>query len=493
MMIMATQQEIVIYLKAQGDNETIAKIKRIEQSMKQLERSMLQGKASIQTYASGMGVLEKKMTTVSSAARVIVDSQNEAKQAIINQQKAMQKLQSTIKRVQNLMMQFGLNMLFAGIMIKTTFQKVAKTTIDTFMKINAGASPAGTAIIGMGAAFEFLKYSVGEAIGQALLPFLPLVMSIIENIADWVQQNQSLVAGLILGGIALGTFLFLFGQFVLMMSPVLGVLSEIIAILGTSGLTAALAGLGPIMWALIAIIIVFAAMWITNFNGIQEFVKKFIDSVFALFDSLFKDVEQIIAGFMEIIDGIMTGDWKKIVSGILAVVKGFVSSFIKITLFLINSVIDIQFFLVTGFIKIFGTILSIAIGFATNLANIFMTPLNMIIDAINAISNYFGMGNVFSRISFDSSALEGFVQGFTNSVADLMTIGKDAFMTSIGMGSALPQTYEKVDKAVDYAIGAINVYIAGTVTDSNAKQLGNEAGKSMAETLFNYHNAGVTA
>lgn len=406
-------------------------------------------------------------------------------------EKQLRQLQSTTARVQNLMMQFGLNMLFTGMMIKKTFQQIAKSTVDTFMKISAGATPGSQAIMAVGAAFEYLKYSIGDAIGQALLPLLPVVLDLIERFADWVQQNQELVAAIVIGAIVFGTLLMLLGQLLLVLTPVFNLITMLIGPAGMLGLKASILALAPTLAILGAAFLVFALLWITNFNNIQDHVKKFIDQFFALFSSLFEDVAQIVQGFMDIVDGIMTGDWNKILKGILGIVKGFVSAVIKIFLFLMNQLTENSFFLATAFIRVFGTILSIAVGFARNLANIFLTPLNAIIDGINAVSRYFTGRNAMSRVTIDTRGLEGFITGFSNSVANMVDSAKNNVLEMYGLGSKLPQTYGAVDRTVDFVVEQISVYIQGDVSDSSARAVGQEAGAAMARNI-NMYSSGVT-
>ncbi len=118
----------------------------------------------------------------------------------------------SMMHLQRASLQFNLSMMFMGMQIQRVFDTIAKSSINTFMKISAGATPASKAIAGMGANFEFLKYTIGDALGTALMPLLPIITGLIEGIADFIQQNPEFAAGLLTAGFAAGTLMMTLGQ-----------------------------------------------------------------------------------------------------------------------------------------------------------------------------------------------------------------------------------------------------------------------------------------
>lgn len=105
-----------------------------------------------------------------------------------------------------------LNFLFAGMIFQRTGQRIARTSIDTFMKIEQGATKAGQALIGVSAEFEYLKFSVGRAIGESLKPLMGLIVPMIQWFANFTKQHPHTTFALIAGVITAGTFLFAIGQ-----------------------------------------------------------------------------------------------------------------------------------------------------------------------------------------------------------------------------------------------------------------------------------------
>jgi len=105
-----------------------------------------------------------------------------------------------------------LSVMFFGMQLQRVFMQMGRKTLETYMKMSEGATQAGQGLNMLQAAFTTLKYSVGEAIAESLLPFIPAILNIIMGISNFIEKNQGLVAGLIAFGAAAGTALFMIGQ-----------------------------------------------------------------------------------------------------------------------------------------------------------------------------------------------------------------------------------------------------------------------------------------
>jgi len=121
------------------------------------------------------------------------------------------------RMMRNFRMEF-LGIMFGGMLIQRTFQMLAKTTTDTFMKISQGATPAGQAITALSAEMTFLRFTIGRVIGEALLPMLPKLIELIDNVRNWISENPKLTTGLIVAGIAFGFLLFVVGSLALLVN-----------------------------------------------------------------------------------------------------------------------------------------------------------------------------------------------------------------------------------------------------------------------------------
>jgi len=105
-----------------------------------------------------------------------------------------------------------LGIMFFGMMIQRVFLGLARTGVDTFMKITEGQTQAGQAITSLSAGFQYLKFSIGEALGTTLMPFMDTIIGIIESVVDWIERNPELVGWLIILGAAIGSLLLVVGS-----------------------------------------------------------------------------------------------------------------------------------------------------------------------------------------------------------------------------------------------------------------------------------------
>lgn len=110
-----------------------------------------------------------------------------------------------------------LSIMFFGFILQRTMQKITSSTVSTFMKITEGQTLAAQGINALSASWELLKFSIGNAIASVLEPLLPILLPIIEAVADFVQQNPVPVFAGIVGLLTLGTFLSAIGQIGLFM------------------------------------------------------------------------------------------------------------------------------------------------------------------------------------------------------------------------------------------------------------------------------------
>ena len=105
-----------------------------------------------------------------------------------------------------------MSVMFGGMMLKNIFQSIAVSATKTFNDIMNSSDMMGTALQMVNAQWEFLKFTIGSAISQALEPLLPLIERIITRITDWIREHPKLTAGIIGVGFALGTLLFIGGS-----------------------------------------------------------------------------------------------------------------------------------------------------------------------------------------------------------------------------------------------------------------------------------------
>lgn len=110
---------------------------------------------------------------------------------------------------------YYLSMMFGGMMIQRIMTGILKSTMNTFMSITQGQTEAGQAVTGLSAAWQYLQFSVGNAIGSALIPLLDVLIPIIEAFANFAQQHPELVFIGIVGALTAGTAIMAIGQWAL--------------------------------------------------------------------------------------------------------------------------------------------------------------------------------------------------------------------------------------------------------------------------------------
>lgn len=247
-------------------------------------------KATVQ-WADGSRTQLKKVNDMSKQnMKRLNEVQNEIKQY-------NQEIEKSFMKQQRTMLQFGLSIMFAGMAIKRVFDSITKSSVNTFMKISEGATPAGQAITALSAGFEYLRFTVGNAIAQALLPFLPTILSIIDSIGDWIDRNPQLAGQLVILGVVLGTIMLIVGQGILLFTGIK-------ALFGATGITAGILSGGLLTLAttlgilLIAVAILWN-LWRDNFGNMQTYTSNIIDDIALMFGSLGVFLNGVFTGDVE--------------------------------------------------------------------------------------------------------------------------------------------------------------------------------------------------
>lgn len=428
---MASQEVIDIYLQATGGELVVARIKEVQNALSMLQAVFKKGAITTEEYGKRFRFLTEEMKRLNAPAQSVISSQKQLAMQLRKTHMQMRGLLNVLSQVQALMMQVGLNMMFAGMMIKTTLTRVARSTIDTFLKISAGMTQGSQTILAVSAAFEYLKYTVGEAIAKALEPFLPLILDIIHWIGDWVEQNQGLTAAIVLGGIALGTFLMILGQLILALSPIIGLIKLLISTNGIAGLKAAFANIIPHIKT-------FGGTFSGSVGGalasVALYVVGFI-AILALLGETFTFVQEQ-GEFLSKFFGVLSSDGSKDFNNLNKSSTKSARDMGRVWLVLQRALHDgFQFvfssllFLIAGFkVTALTTIGFVINGLKTAVA-VFLTAIEAAINAYNAVAGKMGWGRIdtsgirSARIQLAKEALEGYVD-MAKEMAALAELGK---------------------------------------------------------------------
>lgn len=301
--------------------------------------------------------------------KVATDQARLAQDKLVTSQKimrsVMQGVSSVLRQMQNAFLGIGLSMLFIGMQIKRTAETIAKSVMDTYMKIVEGGTFASRGIFALGGAFTFLKFVVGDAIAEALLPFIPAILDIVDALADWIDENPELVSTIILGAIALGTFMMIVGQLIIPLGILTNALAVLINMLLAGQLQAGLAAAGEALAALaapevfipllailaiviIAVLAVIAAIitlkeaWDHNWNGFREvvasvikkitsFLADWFTEIYKMWKSVFaKNLPEVINQFFNFFRNLWNGNFDQALANLGIFVVNVIAIFGKI-------------------------------------------------------------------------------------------------------------------------------------------------------------------
>lgn len=98
-----------------------------------------------------------------------------------------------------------LSLLFFGAAIQRIFKNITFSSAKFFQEVTEGQTMAGQALTRLTAAWQFLKFTIGDAIATALLPLIPAIVDVVALIADWIERNPKLTAGILGLGLVIGT------------------------------------------------------------------------------------------------------------------------------------------------------------------------------------------------------------------------------------------------------------------------------------------------
>jgi len=110
--------------------------------------------------------------------------------------------------------QFDMSMLsimFFGMAMQRMFSGLMRMGITTYKELTKNNTEASTAVTHLEANMQLLKFTLGEALVSALLPYMDTIVNLITALAAWISKHQKLVAWILIVGAALGTFLFVLG------------------------------------------------------------------------------------------------------------------------------------------------------------------------------------------------------------------------------------------------------------------------------------------
>jgi len=196
-------------------------IKEVSAAMKQAESSAkkmgeIAAKNNVNQFNSSFfGDIDKQKADSRALGDDIKQRFQEAESSARSSEKAFGLMKNNI-------MSAGLSFLFTGMAIKKMFMDIATTAITTYNKINANTMLANNAVTRLSMTMDYVNYVIGDALASALDAIMPMIMSVVDTVTDWIEKNPELTGQLILWGIIVSTVVMALGQFGL---AVLGIIS----------------------------------------------------------------------------------------------------------------------------------------------------------------------------------------------------------------------------------------------------------------------------
>lgn len=296
-------KRIIVRLEAQEAGLT-QKLKEVGNNMLRTAEIFERGYLSQKHYARAMRINRDEAAALRIKLAAVRAELRRIRQATAQSQ-------AVFGRLWGRMLGFSLSMMFFGMQIKRVFSRIASISIDTFMKIAGSTDLAKRVFVSLTAALTFLKFTIGDAIARALEPFMPMIIGIIETVTDWIYKNQKLAGILIIVGLLIGALMMVLGQVMTFINGIIGILPKFRS--GLTGLQPAVSGLigfftqlGIVGSLIFGVVLISAlAMFIQNFMGVRDDLKKLFESLMGIF-----------SGFADVFVGLLTGNYEQFVRGV---------------------------------------------------------------------------------------------------------------------------------------------------------------------------------
>lgn len=276
-------------------------MKEVATAMKQAENAAKQmgeiaAKNNVNQFDSMFfGDVDKQKQESKALGDAIKQRFKEAENAAFASDKAFAKMKNNLMSV-------GLSMLFTGMALKKMFQDIATTATTTYNKINANTALANNAVTRLAVSMDYVYYVIGDALASALDSLMPMIISVVDTVTDWIEKNPELTGQIILWGLIISAVVMALGQLGL---ATLGVISAL-QLFGVIKVGTVISGIGAE-----------AATASGKVSGLNTAITKLGELVLAGIS-----ISIAWAGFKEMTEGGETDDPGKLLFGTLKAALG---------------------------------------------------------------------------------------------------------------------------------------------------------------------------
>lgn len=224
-----------------------------------------------------------------------------------------------------------LSALFFGMQINAVASSIIRSGVAAFMDITEASTAAGDGINHLKIGFKLLQFTIGEAIANYLLPFIPTIMEIIVRIANWISKNQELVSKILLMGGAFGFFLFALASISLGIVGVIDIFGKLIIGVGKIGGAFTWLVANPVGALIIGLSLLITALAFIAFTKYPETFKnhftKSIDLVKESLSTFIDTIGDVVVQLAKLVTGAddSTEAWEVFASAFIAYIETMVS------------------------------------------------------------------------------------------------------------------------------------------------------------------------
>jgi len=291
---------------------------------------------------------------------------------------------------------WALSIMFFGMAIQRVFMGIIRKSFGVFNEVMSTTEGAISNISLLSANFEYLGFVIGSALNSALAPFMDTIINVVATIAEWVEQNPKLTAGLLLAGAAIGYFLMVTGMVVLGIIGLVqawGVLSGI-WVAGVKVIAAIGAALGihvgVVLLLIVAIVMLLYAAWKSNFGNIQEFTKAIFQNIWTTVSSVFGSIFKALSSLMKSMTALMEGRTDEFFGYLLQALSFLGEALVKAGVGIIALVVNILGAMLSMFKDFAVMLIKIGIFVGKEIARFFLKPFQEAIDGLNDALDFLG-------------------------------------------------------------------------------------------------------
>jgi len=387
--------------------------------------------------------IQKKLTGLTDVFKNLTANVINPTRALKASREEMQNMLNGVQKLQAAFLTLGFGFLFTGLAIKRFAETALRSIFNTFVTVVDGSDESLQNILALQAAFEFLKFSIAEALLQSEL-FQFLIDIAIQVIDFFTSLPESVKTGIgiaLIGLLILGAVLSFIGQIFLGLIPLILLFGPAFEVSFAAGIAAIGSFLGTLLLAIviiIAVIILITAIIKSNVGGIGDFFKETFGIIFETVKEVFLGIFKIIKDIFSLIVAILTGDWEKAwelfkrivintIRVILIALAGLGAVVINIVFTMINIVNDLFFKgLLGGILFILEKIGDGFFALARVIVTALATPIEIAVDAVRTFLSFFskipGIGGLFESALQAIPTGENLVQRLTNALTPAVNL-----------------------------------------------------------------------